>query len=120
MTGTPGCCWPNGWVTAIDSDTGKIKWKYEAGSPVVAGITPTAGGVVFSGDLAGNFFALDSNTGKPLYKFSTGGAIAGGVITYSQGGKQYVATTSGNISRSSQTLAPLGLGAPSIIILALP
>jgi len=111
---------PNGWVTAIDSDTGKIKWKYEAGSPVVAGITPTAGGVVFSGDLAGNFFALDSNTGKPLYKFSTGGAIAGGVITYSQDGKQYVATTSGNISRSSQTLGPLSLGAPTIIILALP
>ena len=111
---------PNGWVTGMDSETGKVKWKYEAGSPVVAGITPTSGGVVFSGDLGGTFFALDSNTGKPLYKLNTGGAIAGGIITYSQSGKQYVATTSGNISRSSQTLGPLSLGAPTIIILALP
>ncbi len=109
---------PNGWVTALDSDTGKVKWKYEAGSPVVAGVTSTAGGLVFTGDLAGNFLALESATGKPLYKMATGGAIAGGVITYSIEGKQYVATTSGNVSRSTQTFYPLSLGAPSIIILA--
>lgn len=111
---------PDGWVTAMHTDTGQVKWKYQAGAPVVAGITPTAGGIVFSGDLGGSFFALDSDTGKPLYKFATGGAIAGGVISYAQGGKQYVATTSGNVSRSSQTLSPLSLGAPTIIILALP
>ena len=111
---------PNGWITALNSETGQVQWKYEAGAPVVAGITPTAGGIVFSGDLGGMFVALDSDTGKPLLKVSTGGAIAGGVITYSLGGKQYVATTSGNISRSSQVLGPLNLGAPSIVIMALP
>ena len=71
----------NGWITAIDAETGKVKWKYEAGSPVVAGVTPTAGGVVFTGDMAGNFLALDSASGKVLYTMPTGGAIAGGVIT---------------------------------------
>lgn len=108
----------NGWITAIDAETGKVRWKYEAGSPVVAGVTPTAGGVVFTGDMAGNFLALDSATGKVLYTMPTGGAIAGGVITYSVGDRQYVATTSGNISRTSQSFSPLSLGTPSIIILA--
>ena len=75
-------------------------------------------GVVFTGDMAGNFLALDSASGKVLYTMPTGGAIAGGVITYSVGDRQYVATTSGNISRTSQSFSPLSLGTPSIIILA--
>jgi len=71
---------------------------------------------VLTGDLAGNFLALDSQSGKLLYQKQTGGAIAGGVVTYEIAGKQYVATTSGNVSR----LTFGGLGSPSIIILGLP
>lgn len=104
-----------GWVTSIDADSGRINWKYQAEAPVVAGVTPTAGGLVFTGDMAGNFLALNAETGKPLHKFNTGGAIAGGVITYALEGRQYVATTSGNVSR-----ATLGaLGSPTIVIMAL-
>lgn len=106
---------PNGWVTALDSNTGKIKWKYEVGAAMVAGITPTAGGLIFTGDLGGNFLALDSKTGKVLYKTNTNGAIAGGVLTYLLSGKQYVATTSGNVSRLTFGV----LGKPSIVIMAL-
>jgi len=102
-----------GWVHAVDGDTGSIVWKYHAEAPVVAGVTPTAGGVVFSGDLDGNLLALDAKTGTELYKLNTGGAIAGGVITYEAGGRQYVATTSGNVSRMTfQTT-----GAPKVVIL---
>lgn len=104
-----------GWVTSLDADNGRVNWKYQAEAPVVAGVTPTAGGLVFSGDMAGNFLALDAASGKPLYKFNTGGAIAGGVITYAREGRQYVAATSGNVSR-----ATLGaLGSPTIVIMAL-
>lgn len=105
---------PRGWVTSMNADTGKINWRYHAEAPIVAGITPTAGGVLFTGDQAGNFLALDSTTGKVLHKVDTGGAIAGGVITYAQNGKQYVATTSGNVSR----LTFGGLGSPTIIVMA--
>jgi alcohol dehydrogenase (cytochrome c) len=104
-----------GWVNSLDPDTGKIRWKYQAEAPVVAGVTPTAGGVVLTGDMSGNFLALDSSNGKLLYKFNTGGAVAGGVITYAIGGKQYVATTSGNISR----LTFGALGSPTVIVMAL-
>jgi len=102
-----------GWIHAVDGDTGNILWKYHAEAPVVAGVTPTAGGVVFSGDLNGNLLALNAKTGAELYKLNTGGAVAGGVVTYDTGGKQYVATTSGNVSRMTfQTT-----GAPKVVIL---
>jgi alcohol dehydrogenase (cytochrome c) len=105
-----------GWITAVDASTGNVKWKYKTGKPVVGGITPTAGGLVFAGDTAGKFFAFDSETGKPLYTLDTPGMIAGGVVTYSVKGKQYVAFTSGNVSRLSFG----DLGDPTIIVLALP
>ena len=88
----------------------------QAAGWVVSGITSTSGGVVFGGDTGGNFFALDSQTGKPLYTLATQGMIAGGVVTYQAGGKQYVALTSGNVSRIT-----FGeLGNPTLIVLGLP
>ncbi len=105
-----------GWVVAVDPDSGAVKWKYNADAPVVAGITPTAGGVTFTGDMGGNFLALESATGKVLLKTPTAGALAGGVITYALGGKQYVAITSGNVSRLSFGEN----GKPSVVIYALP
>jgi mono/diheme cytochrome c family protein len=88
-----------GWSYAVDADSGEPRWKFEAPAPQVSGITPTAGGVVYAGDMAGNFVTLDSSSGKVLHEADTGGALAGGVITYMQGGKQYVAFTAGNLSR---------------------
>lgn len=105
-----------GWVTAVDPDSGAVRWKYHTDAPVVAGITPTAGGVTFTGDLGGDFFAFESATGKVLLKTATGGALAGGVITYALGGTQYVAITSGNVSRMSFGEN----GKPSVVIYALP
>ena len=106
---------PFGWISAIDARTGTFAWRYRSDAPIVAGITPTAGGVVFSGDLDGNFVALDRRSGRRLLSMPTGGAVAGGVITYAIDGHQYVATTSGNISRTSFK----STGTPRIIVLAL-
>jgi alcohol dehydrogenase (cytochrome c) len=105
----------SGWVVAVDSETGTVKWRYHADKPVIAGITPTAGGVTFTGDTAGNFLVLDSQSGAVLDKIATGGALAGGVVTYEINDKQYVAFATGNVSRV--TYGELGL--PSVMILAL-
>lgn len=104
-----------GWIVALDPDTGAIRWKYETAGPQVAGVTPTAGGVVFSGDMAGHFLVLESKTGRELFKHQTGGALAGGVITYARKGRQYVAVASGNVSRLTFGSA----GSPSLAIYAL-
>jgi alcohol dehydrogenase (cytochrome c) len=87
-----------GWIQAIDAVTGKEKWKRQWPTPLVAGVTATGGGVLFSGDLDDNFFVLDAATGKTLYTFNTGGTVGGGVISYEINGKQYVASTSGTVS----------------------
>ncbi|MFL5541854.1 MAG: PQQ-binding-like beta-propeller repeat protein, partial [Longimicrobiaceae bacterium] len=104
-----------GWVTAVDGATGRVRWRYRTPKPVVAGVTPTAGGLLFTGDLDGNFYAFDKATGKVLFTTQTGGAIAGGVVTYSVNGTQYVATTSGNISRSTFGVS----GSPKVVVMAL-
>ncbi len=86
----------SGWINAVDPKSGKMAWRVHTPTPMYAALTPTAGDVLFTGDLNGNFLALDARSGKTLYSFATGGPIAGGVITYEQNGKQYVAVASGH------------------------
>lgn len=85
-----------GWLTAFDADTGAVRWKLEAPKPVLAGVTPTAGGLVFAADLAGNLFALDAASGKRLWNVDVGQPVGGGIITYRAGGRQLVAAAIGN------------------------
>lgn len=84
-----------GWITAIDADSGTVRWKHETELPTVAGMTTTAGGLVFTGHLTGEAVALDARTGRVLWRDQTNNAIGGGVITYAVRGKQYVAVAAG-------------------------
>jgi hypothetical protein len=102
-----------GWLTALDASTGKERWKYASPTPLVAGVTATSGGVLFTGDLNDDFLVLDAKTGHVLYRFNTGGSIGGGVITYELDGKQYVAATSGTVSAFFG-----GSGLPAVVIFA--
>ena len=104
-----------GWLQALDASTGKPRWKQQWPTPLVAGITATEGGVLFTGDLNDNFLAIDAASGKTLYSFNTGGSIGGGVISYELNGKQYVATTTGVVSGFFG-----GNGPSAIVIFALP
>jgi alcohol dehydrogenase (cytochrome c) len=88
-----------GWLTATDATTGKKKWQFKAPAPLMSGVTPTAGGLVFVGDMAGNLYAFDAVTGKPLWQQNLGGAIGGGVITYdTTGAGQKIAIAAGMTS----------------------
>ena len=88
-----------GWLTAFDADTGAVRWKFAAPAPVLAGVTPTAGGLVFSADLGGHLRAFDADTGEVLWELDVGQSIGGGIVSYSAGGKQLVAVASGMKSR---------------------
>jgi alcohol dehydrogenase (cytochrome c) len=104
-----------GWLRAVDATSGKELWKRQWPTPLIAGVTVSAGGVLFSGDMNNDFFALDAKTGKTLYTFNTGGSVGGGVISYEVNGKQYVATTSGTISGFFG-----GSGTAAVVVFALP
>jgi PQQ-dependent dehydrogenase (methanol/ethanol family) len=84
-----------GWLTAVDAGTGGIRWRYRSPTPLVAGITSTAAGLVFTGDLRGDFMAFDGKTGAVLWRHQVGEPIGGGVVTYQAGGKQLVAVAAG-------------------------
>src|SRR5262249_60320835 len=67
-----------GWLYATDADTGVWKWRLKSNYPIVGGMTPTGGGVVFFGDVGGNFYVLDADRGEKLWNQDLGGAIGGG------------------------------------------
>jgi PQQ-dependent dehydrogenase (methanol/ethanol family) len=89
-----------GWTKAFNAATGKTLWSRRSATPMISAITATAGSVLFTGDLNGFFLVLDAGTGNTLFQFNTGGGIAGAAATYLVDGKQYVAITSGNNSRT--------------------
>ena len=84
-----------GWVYAVDADTGVWKWRLRSNYPIVGGVTPTAGGLVFVGDVGGNFYALDASSGEKLWAQKIGGGIGGGVIAYKAQGSEKIAVTTG-------------------------
>lgn len=84
-----------GWVYAVNPDTGTWAWRAHLNYPVVAAITPTAGGVTFFGDVGGNLYAVDSKSGRVLLHRDLGHAIGGGIIAYQIGGKERIAVTGG-------------------------
>jgi PQQ-dependent dehydrogenase (methanol/ethanol family) len=88
-----------GWVTAFDADTGAVRWKFAAPAPVLAGVTPTAGGLVFSADLKGTVRAFNAETGEVLWQQNDGQSIGGGIVSYAAGGHQRIAVASGMKSR---------------------
>jgi alcohol dehydrogenase (cytochrome c) len=84
-----------GWLHAVDADSGVWKWRIKSNYPITGAVTPTAGGLVFFGDMGGNFYAIDAATGHRLWGQKIGGAIGGGVITYTANGVQKVAVATG-------------------------
>ena len=84
-----------GNVTAVDYNTGKIKWQVKTPEPMIGGILATAGGLVFTGESNGWFKAYDANDGKILWKFQAGAGVNAPPSSYMVGGKQYVVVAAG-------------------------
>jgi alcohol dehydrogenase (cytochrome c) len=83
----------------------------------LAAVTTTAGGVVFTGELTGDFVVLDAGSGVVRYRFNTGGPMGGGMVTYAVKGKQYVAAMSG---RPSAIWVGQNPGSATVLVFGLP
>jgi alcohol dehydrogenase (cytochrome c) len=84
-----------GALRALDAGTGERKWEIRYADAGWAGVLATAGGIVFSGDHDGNFFAANSQTGQKLFQYQTGAQIFGPPTTYAIDGRQFVVIPSG-------------------------
>jgi alcohol dehydrogenase (cytochrome c) len=85
----------SGWVIAFNAKDGSVKWKFQSPAPILAAVTPTAGGVVFTASQNGDVYGFDAQSGKVLWKGTTDLPNGGGVISYAVNGKQYIAVAAG-------------------------
>jgi alcohol dehydrogenase (cytochrome c) len=109
-----------GRLTAFDASTGQEKWRYDAAKPMIAGVTTTAGDLIFTGEITGDFLALDARSGKVLLRQALGGPAGGGVVTYSARGKQNVAVVSGIVGVYNLVAPEIGGGNTTVTVFRLP
>ncbi|HEX2888714.1 pyrroloquinoline quinone-dependent dehydrogenase [Vineibacter terrae] len=85
--------WGN--ITAVDYNTGKIRWQVKTPQPMIGGVLATAGGLVFTGEGNGLFKAYDAETGATLWKFQAGAGVNAPPSSYTIDGKQYIVVGAG-------------------------
>ncbi|HEV7718790.1 MAG TPA: PQQ-binding-like beta-propeller repeat protein [Arsenicitalea sp.] len=98
-----------GRIDAVKLTDQSTAWSHRQPAPITSAVLPTAGDVVFNGDLNRYFSAYDANTGELLWQMRTNNVINSFPISYSVKGKQYVAVVVGEgdgMMKSMQTLAP--------------
>ena len=85
--------WGN--VTAVDYNSGKIRWQVKTPQPMIGGVLATAGGLIFTGEGNGQFKAYDAETGAVLWRFQAGAGVNAPPSSYTVDGKQYVVVAAG-------------------------
>ena len=86
------------YLTAIDYKTGKAKWRHQFLSATDVGgggLLATAGGLLFTGDGAGNLAAYDQADGKPAWGARIG-KISNAPQTFEMDGHQYLIAAAGD------------------------
>ena len=88
--------WGN--ISAVDYNTGKLKWKVKTPQPMIGGIMSTAGGLLFAGEGNGSFKAYSSESGAELWKFQAGAGVNAPPSSYTVDGEQYIVVAAGGCS----------------------
>jgi alcohol dehydrogenase (cytochrome c) len=88
-------------LMALDYRTGEAKWQHMYpqqgwGSSQQPGVLSTGGGLVFSGDPAGNLIAFDALKGTILWHAQLGAQLTNSPQTYLLDGRQYIVVAAGD------------------------
>lgn len=97
-----------GELVAWDPVNQRKAWGLKEATPFNGGTLSTGGGLVFAGNNGGLFRALDAKTGEVLWSMNLGSGIGAGPMTFTAGGKQYVAIVVGRTASIPAFLGDLG------------
>jgi PQQ-dependent dehydrogenase (methanol/ethanol family) len=84
-----------GTFYGISAETGKTLWTHDTPGTALS-MVATGGGLVFGGDLEGNFRAFDQVTGAVLWETNLGSTVTGYPVSFGVAGRQYIAVGTGS------------------------
>lgn len=100
-----------GFITAIDTSTGRVKWRNAVPYPAQGGVLVTKNGLAFTSDTRGRVYALDAATGKELWHDDAGSSIVAPLSAYRVNGTQYLAVVAGEAGNQKTPNLPPTQGA---------
>jgi len=87
------------YLRALDIETGRVVWELPQIGPGEgkreAGVLATAGAILVYGDPSGDIVAVNQRNGEKLWHFTTNGENKTSPMTYTVGGRQFVALAVG-------------------------
>lgn len=99
-----------GVVSAVDVDTGKLRWRKALPYPAEGGVLVTSTGLAFTSDVGGNVYALEAATGHEYWKQDTGSAIVAPISAYSVNDTEYLALVVGEAGNQQTPNLPTSEG----------
>lgn len=97
-----------GELVAWDPVKQQKVWGVKESTPFNGGTLSTGGNLVFAGNNAGVFRAFNAKDGKQLWSMRLGSGIGAGPMTFTVGGKQYVAVVAGRTASIPAFIGDLG------------
>jgi alcohol dehydrogenase (cytochrome c) len=104
-----------GVLSAVDVDTGKLRWRNALPYPAEGGVLVTSTGLAFSSDVGGNLYAFDAATGHQYWKDETGSSIVAPISAYSVNGTEYLAVVVGEAGNQQTPNLPATEGSRVVV-----
>ena len=93
-----------GRLEAVSAATGETLWSHTQRAPYYGSALATGGNLVFAGDLVRRFRVHDAQSGEVLWQTILNGPVSGRPMTYSVGGRQYLAIGAGGLAMGTAFL----------------